>query len=73
MSPDPLDALVEALGGSDEAAVERAFRTFEPVLRTMVRRVLTLKRILRHEPLDLVVLIDNPGLNLHVFSLGYVF
>lgn len=33
--------------------------------RTMARRILTLRRILRHEPLDLVVLIDNPGLNFH--------
>jgi lipid-A-disaccharide synthase len=35
------------------------------VARTMVKRILTLRRILRHEPLDLVVLIDNPGLNFH--------
>jgi lipid-A-disaccharide synthase len=33
--------------------------------RTMARRILTLRRILRHEPLDLIVLIDNPGLNFH--------
>lgn len=33
--------------------------------RTMVKRVLTLRKILRREPLDLVVLIDNPGLNFH--------
>lgn len=33
--------------------------------RTMARRILTLRRILRHEPLDLVILIDNPGLNFH--------
>ncbi|MDO8547587.1 MAG: lipid-A-disaccharide synthase [Nitrospirales bacterium] len=33
--------------------------------RTMVKRILTLRKILRHEPLDLVVLIDNPGLNFH--------
>jgi lipid-A-disaccharide synthase len=33
--------------------------------RTMARRILTLRRLLRHEPLDLVVLIDNPGLNFH--------
>ncbi|MBI3808957.1 MAG: lipid-A-disaccharide synthase [Nitrospirae bacterium] len=33
--------------------------------RTMVQRVLTLRKILRREPLDLVVLIDNPGLNFH--------
>ena len=34
-------------------------------VRTMARRILTLRRILRREPLDLVVLIDNPGLNFH--------
>jgi lipid-A-disaccharide synthase len=34
-------------------------------LRAVVRRVLTLRRLLRREPLDLVVLIDHPGLNLH--------
>ena len=33
--------------------------------RTMVRRILALRRILQHEPLDLVVLIDNPGVNFH--------
>lgn len=33
--------------------------------RTIARRILTLRRILRKEPLDLVVLIDNPGLNFH--------
>lgn len=33
--------------------------------RTMVKRILTLRKILRREPLDLVVLIDNPGLNFH--------
>ncbi len=33
--------------------------------RTLVKRVLTLRKILRREPLDLVVLIDNPGLNFH--------
>jgi lipid-A-disaccharide synthase len=31
----------------------------------VVRRVLTLRRLLRREPLDLVVLIDQPGLNFH--------
>lgn len=33
--------------------------------RTLVKRVLTLGKILRREPFDLVVLIDNPGLNFH--------
>lgn len=34
-------------------------------LRALARRVLTLRRLLRQEPLDLVVLIDQPGLNIH--------
>ncbi len=33
--------------------------------RTLVKRVLILRKILQSEPLDLVVLIDNPGLNFH--------
>ncbi|TLY27226.1 MAG: lipid-A-disaccharide synthase [Nitrospirae bacterium] len=35
------------------------------VVRALIHRVLRLRRILQEEPLDLVVLIDNPGLNLH--------
>ena len=38
--------------------------------RTLVRRILTLRRLLRHKPLDLVVLIDNPGLNFHFARLA---
>ena len=34
-------------------------------VRALARRVLTIRQILRQEPLDLVVLIDNPGLNFH--------
>jgi lipid-A-disaccharide synthase len=34
-------------------------------LRAVARRILTLRRLLRREPLDLVVLIDQPGLNFH--------
>lgn len=34
-------------------------------VRALIQRVFRLRRILREEPLDLVVLIDNPGLNLH--------
>ena len=33
--------------------------------RTMAKRIFTLRRILQDELLDLVVLIDNPGLNFH--------
>ena len=34
-------------------------------VRALARRVLAIRRILRRDPLDLVVLIDNPGLNFH--------
>lgn len=34
-------------------------------VRFLIRRVLAIRRILKAEPWDLVVLIDNPGLNFH--------
>jgi lipid-A-disaccharide synthase len=34
-------------------------------VRALARRVLAIRRMLRRDPLDLVVLIDNPGLNFH--------
>ena len=34
-------------------------------VQALIHRVLRVRRILQQEPLDLVVLIDNPGLNLH--------
>jgi len=34
-------------------------------VRTLARRIRTIRRILRQRSLDLVVLIDNPGLNFH--------
>ncbi len=34
-------------------------------VRALARRVLAIRRLLRRDPLDLVVLIDNPGLNFH--------
>ncbi len=34
-------------------------------IRTMVQRVLAIRRVLKAEAWDLVVLIDNPGLNFH--------
>jgi lipid-A-disaccharide synthase len=34
-------------------------------VRALAQRVLSLRRFLRREPLDLVVLIDHPGLNFH--------
>jgi len=34
-------------------------------VRAVARRILTLRRLLQREPLDLVVLIDQPGLNFH--------
>ena len=34
-------------------------------VRAMIQRVRAIRRVLKAEPWDLVVLIDNPGLNLH--------
>jgi len=34
-------------------------------VRALAHRVLAIRRMLRRDPLDLVVLIDNPGLNFH--------
>ena len=34
-------------------------------VRTLARRILTIRRILQQGSLDLIVLIDNPGLNFH--------
>ncbi|MGE0275287.1 MAG: lipid-A-disaccharide synthase [Nitrospiraceae bacterium] len=34
-------------------------------VKTMIRRVRSIRRVIRAEPWDLVVLIDNPGLNFH--------
>src|SRR5437879_13112669 len=34
-------------------------------VRALARRVLTIRRMVRRDPFDLVVLIDNPGLNFH--------
>src|SRR5881296_411228 len=34
-------------------------------VRALARRVLTIRQILQRDPFDLVILIDNPGLNLH--------
>ena len=34
-------------------------------VRCLIQRVLAIRRVLKAEPWDLVVLIDNPGLNFH--------
>lgn len=34
-------------------------------LRAVIQRVVAIRRFLRHEAMDLVVLIDNPGMNFH--------
>jgi lipid-A-disaccharide synthase len=34
-------------------------------VKTMIRRIRSIRRVIRAEPWDLVVLIDNPGLNFH--------
>ena len=38
---DPLEALIEKLSTGDEAAAEEVFRTYEPMLRAVVRRQLS--------------------------------
>jgi RNA polymerase sigma factor (sigma-70 family) len=40
MNGDSLDALVEQLNRGDDAAAEQVFRTYEPYLRKVVRRLL---------------------------------
>lgn len=40
MPSDPLDAVLEKLSGGDDAAAEHVFRTYEPSLRLLVRRML---------------------------------
>src|SRR5438309_9450561 len=39
-------------------------------IRALARRVLAIRRMLRQDPLDLVVLIDNPGLYFHFARLA---
>jgi RNA polymerase sigma-70 factor (ECF subfamily) len=54
MNSDPLDDLLEVLDGSDEAAAEQAYRTYEPLLRMLVRRCLTPQLRARFDSVDVI-------------------
>jgi len=55
MAPDdPLDSLLQSLAQGDEQAAERVFRTFEPILRMMVRRKLSPVLRTRFDSIDIV-------------------
>src|SRR5215218_6853657 len=51
---DPLDALLQVLGGSDPAAAEQAYRAYEPYLRMLVRRRLSPQLRSRFDSIDVV-------------------
>lgn len=54
MNTDPLDSLMDALGGGDEAAIERAYLAYEPLLRMIVRRRLSPQLRVRFDSVDIV-------------------
>ena len=54
MNSDPLGDLLETLNRDDEAATERAYREFEPLLRMIVRRKLTPQLRARFDSVDVV-------------------
>jgi RNA polymerase sigma factor (sigma-70 family) len=54
MSTDPLDELLERLSGGDAAAAEQVFRTYEPSLRALVRRMLPVQLRSKFDSVDVV-------------------
>jgi RNA polymerase sigma-70 factor (ECF subfamily) len=54
MGAEPLDSLLEQLGGGDAEAVERVFRDYEPYLRMIVRRRLTPPLRSKFDSMDVV-------------------
>src|SRR5260370_31038465 len=54
MAAAPLDALLEGLCWGDHAAAEQVFLTFEPYLRTVVRRQLPTRLRARFDSTDIV-------------------
>src|SRR5947209_2293980 len=54
MNPDPLNELLDRLCGGDEAAAEQAFRTYEPYLRLVVRRLLPARMRAKFDSVDIV-------------------
>src|SRR5690242_7408260 len=54
MSPESLQALLEALCRGDEAAAEKVFLHYEPYLRKVVRRQLPARLRTKFDSLDVV-------------------
>ena len=54
MNDDPLDGLLEKLGSGDDAAAEQVFRTYEPYLRMVVRRMLPAQLRPKFDSVDVV-------------------
>jgi RNA polymerase sigma-70 factor (ECF subfamily) len=54
VSAEPLDALLEKLTSGDAAAAEQVFRTYEPVLRLVVRRRLSPQMRAKFDSRDIV-------------------
>jgi|SRR5579864_1141435 len=54
MSADSLDTLLVKLSNGEEAAAERVFRDYEPLLRSMVRRRLTPALRAKFDSMDVV-------------------
>jgi len=54
VTEDPLETLLARLAQGDEQAAERVFRTYEPVLRMMVRRKITPSLRTRFDSIDIV-------------------
>src|ERR1700730_13621779 len=54
MNDDPLDALLVKLSGGDDAAAEQVFRTYEPSLRLLVRRMLPAPMRSKFDSIDVV-------------------
>lgn len=51
---DALDALLEKLGGGDDAAAEQVFLAYEPYLRAVVRRMLPQQMRSKFDSIDVV-------------------
>ena len=54
MNDDRLDGLLEKLGSGDDAAAEQVFRTYEPYLRMVVRRMLPAQLRPKFDSVDVV-------------------
>lgn len=54
MNADPLDAILDKLSSGDATAAEQVFRTFEPSLRVLVRRMLPAPMRAKFDSVDVV-------------------